>query len=193
MIFTIMRSLILSIILFSIALFVVPTAHAQEKDMGAATSPVYVKYDLAFPGMLPDNPFYKIKVLRDRLAADFITDPIQKIEFYLRQTDKGILAAAMLVDKNNIVLAHETALKAEHNNTLLTYELYRLTDKQDEAFFTKLKTAAAKHQEVLGVLMSRVGEADRQVFAQVIEFSKRNVQTIEEYQARPEDRKTNPS
>ncbi len=171
----------------------VSTVVAKDQTIGVATASTYVKYDLAFPGMLPDSPFYKIKVLRDRYVADFISDPVKKSEFYLRQTDKGILAAAMLVDKNNIALARETALKAEHNMTLLTYELYRLTGKQDEAFFLRLKTASAKHQEVLRSLMGRVGEADRQVFEQVIEFSKRNVQTIEEYQARPEDRKTNPS
>ncbi len=162
------------------------------KGMDTAAAPSYVKYDLAFPGILPDSPFYPLKVLRDRLVVQALSDPLKKIEFYLRQTDKGILAAAMLLDKQKITLAQETALKAEHNMTLLTYELYRLTGKLDDAFVATLKIAAAKHQEVLGVLMGRVGEADRQVFVQVIEFSKRNVQTIEEYQARPEDRKMNP-
>lgn len=188
-----MNIFILSIVLFLYAFLVNPTTWAQEKESSKETVPVYVKYDLAFPGILPDHPFYNIKVLRDRFVADAISDPVKKIEFYLKQTDKGILAAAMLVDKHNVPLARETALKAEHNMTLLTYELYRLTSKQDDAFFTRLKTAAAKHQEVLGVLMGRVGEADQQIFGQVIEFSKRNVQTIEEYQARPEDRKANPS
>lgn len=188
-----MKLFIVSTLFFVLALLPIPTAWAEEKDTGAVATPVYVKYDLAFPGILPDHLFYKIKVLRDRFVADAISDPVKKIEFYLKQTDKGILAAAILVDKHNIALARETALKAEHNMTLITYELYRLTGKQDEIFFTRLKTASAKHQEVLGALMDRVGEADRQVFGQVIEFSKRNVQTIEEYQAQPEDRKTNPS
>lgn len=185
-----MKPFTVSAIFISLVLFMAPIARAQGKDNVPAVSPAYVKYELAFPGILPDHPFYNIKVLRDRFVADAISDPVKKIEFYLKQTDKGILAAAMLVDKHNVALARETALKAEHNMTLLTYELYRLTGKQDETFFTRLKTAAAKHQEVLGSLIGRVGEADRQVFGQVIEFSKRNVQTIEEYQARPEDRKT---
>src|SRR3989344_3185825 len=134
-----MRFFIVSILLFLLASLPVWIVGAQEKDIALETTPAYVKYDLAFPGMLPDSPFYKIKVLRDRYVADFISDPVKKIEFYLRQTDKGILAAAMLVDKNNVALSRETALKAEHNMTLLTYELYRLTGKQDEAFFVRLK------------------------------------------------------
>ncbi|MBI5621074.1 hypothetical protein HY949_04790 [Candidatus Gottesmanbacteria bacterium] len=188
-----MRLFSISILFYLLASLPISIVAALEKNSGITIAPPSVQYDLAFPGMLPDNPFYKVKVLRDRYIADFISDPIKKIEFYLKQTDKGILAAAMLVDKNNVTLARETALKAEHNMTLLTYELYRLKGKQDEAFFMRLKTASAKHQEVLRSLMGRVGEADRQVFEQVIGFSKQNVQTIEEYQARPENHTANSS
>ncbi len=165
---------------------------AQEKSTQAAdaTSPTVtpsptqtiVKYDLAYPGILPDNPLYKLKVLRDKISAVLISDPQKKIEFLLLQTDKGILSAAILVDKNEIPLAEETALKAENNYTLITQELYRLGKKPDQAFFDKLKKAAMKHQEVLNSLGMRVSEDKRKIFFAVADFSKRNWQTIEEYQ-----------
>lgn len=147
-----------------------------------ATPSAIIKYDLAYPGILPDHPLYKIKVFRDKVSAGLISNPAKKIEYYLLQADKGILAAAMLVDKKNIDLAKQTALKAENNITLLTYELWRFPKKLDKNFYEKLKKASLKHQEVLQSLSKRVKDADKKTFEQVIEFSKRNWSTIEEFQ-----------
>lgn len=143
-----------------------------------------IQYNLAYPGILPDNPLFKLKVLRDKITAATISDPRKKIEFYLLQTDKGILAAAMLVDKNKIDLAKQTALKAEHNYTLLTHQLYNLPKKPNTKFFKKLKTASLKHQEVLSSFIKRVPKKDQKVFRQVVDFSKRNWESVEKYQKR---------
>ncbi len=147
-----------------------------------ATSSVTVKYDLAYPGMLPDNPLYKLKQLRDKIAAGLISDPKKKVEFYLLMADKGILASAMLVDKKNVSLAKDTALKAEHNMTLLTYQLGRFPKKLDDSLYQKLKQASLKHQEVLTSLSKRVSKKDKDTFDKVIEFSKRNWETIDKFQ-----------
>lgn len=181
-------SLLLSSFLF---LFLASNAFAKEiaeiNDITPTLSPVgsstatFIKYNLAYPGMLPDNPLYKLKVLRDKISVGLISDPQKKIDFYLLQTNKGILAAAMLIDKKKIALAKETALKAEHNFTLITYQLWTLDEKPNDAFFDKLKTASFKHQEVLNSLIKRVSSSEAKTFQTVIDFSKRNWQTIEEY------------
>lgn len=159
------------------------TIDPQSLDLNQqVTSPMPIKYDLAFPGILPDHPLYKLKVLRDKTSAGIISDPLKKIDFYLLQTDKGILAAAMLVDKNKIDLASETALKAEHNYTLLTYQLYRISKKPNKAFFDNLKTASLKHQEILLSLLKRLPKNKQETFRQVIDFSKRNLDTVQNYQ-----------
>lgn len=142
----------------------------------------HVNYDLAFPGMLPDNPLYKLKVLRDKIIVSSIFDPSRKIEFYIKQTDKGILATAMLIDKNKIDLAQETALKAENNFTLISPQLYMLPKKPNKEFFKRLETAALKHQEVLRSIIKRVPKDKQKVFETIIEFSKRNLETIGKYQ-----------
>lgn len=163
-----------------------PTVLAQEATPTPTqdkkvTTQTFIKYDLAYPGILPDHPLYKLKVLRDKISVGLISDPQKKIDFYLLQTDKGILAAAMLIDKEKIALAQETALKAEHNLTLITYQLWTLDEKPNDAFFDKLKTASFKHQEVLNSLIKRVSSSEAKTFQTVIDFSKRNWQTIEEY------------
>ena len=98
-----------------------------------------IDYDLAYPGILPDNSLYKLKVLRDKLSIMLISDHYKRIEFYLLQADKGILATAMLIDKNKVKLAEETALKAEHNMTLITFELKSLQEKPNKELFEKLR------------------------------------------------------
>lgn len=156
--------------------------HAQEETLSPTPIPIsYVQYDLAFPGMLPDNPLYKLKVLRDKFIGASILNPLKKIDFYVLQADKGILATAMLIDKNKIDLAQTTALKAENNFTLIAPQLYMLPEKPNKDFFKKLGTSGLKHQEVLMSIIKRVPKDKQKVFENVIDFSKRNLKTIEEY------------
>lgn len=156
--------------------------HAQEETLFPTPTLIpYVQYDLAFPGMLPDNPLYKLKVLRDKFISASILNPLKKIGFYILQADKGILATAMLIDKNKIDLAQTTALKAEHNFTLIAPQLYMLPERPNKDFFKRLETAGLKRQEVLRSIINRVPKDKQKVFETVIEFSQRNLQTIEEY------------
>lgn len=176
-------TLLFAFIILGVFLIVSPSTLAQEVlPAQIGPSPVYVDYELAFPGILPDHPLYKIKVLRDKIMAFITADPKKLADFYLLQTDKGILAAAMLVDKSNLPLAQSTALKAEHNFTLLTQQLFRMTEKPDAAYYQKLKTAAAKHQEVLASLAKRTAGDAAKTFETIIDFSKQNVKTMTDYQ-----------
>lgn len=156
--------------------------YAQENDATSPASMTSVKYDLAYPGILPDNPLYILKKIRDRITIFLISDSRKKADFYLLQTDKGILATAMLVDKNKIDLALDTAFKTEHNYTLLTYELKKIPEKPNDAYFQKLKTAALKHQEALYQIIEKVPEDKQKGFIQVLDFSKTNLKTINDYQ-----------
>lgn len=119
--------------------------------------------------------------MRDRLQLLVTPDPKKRIDLLLQMADKGILASAILIDKNEWKLAKETVLKAENNMTLLTPELSNLEDPIDQKLVKNLKTASQKHQEVLAKLEQRASEGDKAVFAQVIDFSKRNESEIEKY------------
>lgn len=177
-----MKNKILLVFLYLLLIFTLSfklTLASQEVN---ATPSSIIKYDLAYPGLLPDHPLYKLKVLRDRISLALIDDPKKKIDFYLLQTDKGILAAAMLVDKKKTSLAKQTALKAEHNYTLLTQELHKLHKKPDADFFKKIKTASLKHKEILISLSERVSKEDKKIFEQVLEFSQRNLKEVEKYE-----------
>ncbi len=173
--------LFLSLIILSALLVTIKPSSVYAQD--ASTNAAIIKYDLAYPGILPDSPLYKIKVIRNKIIDFLINDPMKKINFYLLNADKGILASAILIDKHEIKLSEETLLKAENNFTLLTFQLGRLAKKPDDAFFKRLTDASLKHQEVITSMIKRVPENDKKVFEQVLSFSKRNLQTIKDYQS----------
>lgn len=141
-----------------------------------------VQYDLAFPGMLPDHQLYKLKVLRDKVRVMFTKDPQTRIRLHLLHADKGILATAILLEKGNVTLANQTALKAEHQITLLINYLPLAGFRKDSELLTKLKTASLKHQEVLGVLINRLPADSQETLKTVHGFSVRNLQSIEQFE-----------
>lgn len=177
------------LVLFSLILFA-SQAHAVSQIVPPTPTPTaiptptptYIHYDLPFPGILPGHPIYKLKVIRDKIIGALISDPKGKIDFYLRQTDKGMLAAAMLVDQGKFELVKDTVLKAEHNYTLLTYQLYKINGNPGVEFFRTLATASAKHQEVLTSLLPRVPVGVRQTLVTVISFSVRNLASVQKFE-----------
>lgn len=176
------NKLIIALAFLTAVFFISNLNLVKAQEVTPTPTPIpTINYDLAFPGMLPDHPLYKLKVLRDKVIAASIFNPAKKIEYLLLQTDKGILAAAMLIDKNKIDLAESTALKAENNFTLISTQLYMLPKKPNKDFFKNLETAGLKHQEVLRSIIKRVPEDKKKIFETVIDFSKRNLRTIEEY------------
>jgi hypothetical protein len=172
---------LLFILLFSIS----SPLKAANEDIIVTNPETTINYDLAFPGILPDHPLYVIKKIRNKILVSFIQNPTKKINYYLKETDKGILATAMLVDKNKYELAAQTALRAEHNYTLLIEEVKKLQDQPDQELIDRLHTASLKHQEVLQSLYIRVPQQTQEVLNTVDSFSVRNWQTIEEYLTRP--------
>ncbi len=156
----------------------VPTS--ADKQLTVTPSPVIpIKtYQLAFPGLLPDNPLYKLKLLRDKITAFFIKDPQKKVAFYLLQTDKGIAMVPMLVDKKELELAKTTALKAENYYTMIMFVYKGNGTKPDSKTYQKLLQAADMHQQVLVGLLPKLKDNDKKVIEQVINFSKTNVNEL---------------
>lgn len=177
-----MRHKNIILLVFLLFIFNASMAFAQTPPINPSLTsipPTPVKYTLAYPGMLPDNPLYKLKVLRDKISIKLMSDPQKKIDFYLLQTDKQMAMVPLLVDIKKTDLAKITALKAENNFTELTfaYKAYGFTP--DEKMMIKLKSAALKHQEVLKNIIAKVDSNDKQTFQQVINFSKTNVEELD--------------
>ncbi len=135
-------------------------------------------YSLAYPGILPDNPLYSLKKIRDKITPILITDTIKKVDFYVLQTDKGINAANSLIDKKNYKLALDTALKAENNMTLISNLVKQNPAKIKDETFERLKLASSVHQRYLKKFISTVPKEHKENFKNVLYFSEQNMKEI---------------
>lgn len=161
-------SLFISLLLITLIFNKFGISYAQEKviqtdilvgsEMSTASStnikPKRVNYELAYPGMLPDNPLYFLKVTRDGIVKMLINDPLKKAKFSLLNADKRIFAGKLLIDKGKDKLAIETIEKS--NNYLDdAINAIRILKKQNpkssdiEPFLQQMKIATQKHNEVL--------------------------------------------
>lgn len=138
-------------------------------------------YVLVWPGILPDHPFYKIKVLRNKIIERLIIDPAKKIEFDLLMADKTIYASKFLLDKGEIVLAKDTALKGENYYSILVQDYNKALlngRKIPSSLDRKITLAAIKHQEIFKELEGKANEEGKKTFQIVRHFSKINYQFI---------------
>lgn len=175
-----MKKIFLLLILLCVVLTIpLSTLHAQEP------TPV-VDYKLPYPGMLPDNSLYKLKVLRDKIMLLLIKDTDKKAQYYLLLANKQFLMSKMLVDKGKILLARETALKAENQITLMTMAFKFANQVPKTIFLNEVKLATLKHQELLKEIIAKVSADDAAIFSTVLEFSQRNADELESLTAETE-------
>ncbi len=129
--------------------------------------------------MLPDNPLYKLKVLRDKIMLILISDPDKKAAYHLVLANKQLLMSKLLVDKGNVGLAKETALKGENQMTLMTFVFKNASRTPSPGFLNEVKLATSKHQELLKEIIGKVLKDDAETFSTVLEFSQRNADQLQ--------------
>jgi hypothetical protein len=149
----------------------------QEESIAvtvAASNAAAVEYYLPYPGMLPDNVFYKLKAVRDRILFWLTFDEEKKASRELGYADKRINAAAALADGGKEDLAVSTATKAEK---YLESSINRAMDlskngKDVKSLMLTLEKAAAKHEEVLVSLQGKVEGASKPVLEKTLETTR---------------------
>lgn len=125
-----------------------------------------VDYELPYPGLLPDNFLYPLKVLRDRVVSFFISDPQKKAEFDLLQADKRLAAGESLLQENtpNNDLISQTISKGENYfaDAVVQISLARQQGQVINDFLSKLQNASIKHQQVLYGMTLKSNDALKQ-------------------------------
>ena len=171
---------IINAFLISLAFLAVFVAHslvrAQQKiEMTQEQATKSVDYLLPYPGILPDNPLYKIKMLRDRILAFFITDPVKKAEYYLLMADKRINAGKMLIDYGKPALGDETLSKGQAYMVKAIEELKRAKESERDisGLIEKLDKATSKHLEVLKTVLEKAPENAKKGIQNAIENSQK--------------------
>lgn len=125
-----------------------------QEDISPTPTPI--QYELPYPGILPDNPLYKLKAVRDRLIEFLIADPLKKAEFYLLQADKRLQIGVYLIKKNQGKedLAESTISKGENyfEKAVAEVEKAQKQGMSTKKILEKMSLATKKHKEVLEAL-----------------------------------------
>lgn len=147
---------------------------AQEATSSSDTQDVLgvqtVDYTLAYPGLLPDNPLYPLKALRDKIVGFLIADPIKKAEFDVLQADKRLEASWMLYQKRplqeNLVI--DTLAKGE-NYFAEGIDQVTFAKKQGQVttdILGTMETSNKKHLEIINDMQAQASGELRGKFAQ---------------------------
>jgi hypothetical protein len=147
-----MKNIVLffTLLLFPAVVFASMATTAGEPS--ASPTPTPVQYELPYPGMLPNNPLYVLKQVRDWILDKLIIDPVKKAEFYILQGDKRLAMGLMLSESGNAVLSEQTISKGEKymNNAEQMLLTLKSQGKDVPSYITDhLTQALAKHAEVL--------------------------------------------
>lgn len=158
--------LILSVSLFQKRGYISSTLAAATLKFTVSSVPstesakTSVDYYLVYPGMLPDQFLYKLKMVRDRIKLFFTRNPLARVNLLLLYSDKRIGAGKVLIEGNKVPLGITTLTKGEKYLESATSQAEKLEkgSKEKKDFFAKLKKASLKHQEVFEELKEKVDE-----------------------------------
>jgi len=163
------KSLISLIFLFSLPFY--------PSHIYAATAPVIIDYELPYPGILPDNPIYPLKIIRDKITGFLIGKPLKKAEFDLIKADTRVSAASTLIDqRKSISLAITTLSEAEDyfNEALKKTGEAKAEGVDTREFVKRLVTANQKHEEIAKKIEEKIGTKDKNK----LEIVKKRIQAL---------------
>ena len=137
---------------FSLLIFLLSFNTSFAKDlMATSSSKAEINYELPYPGLLPDNPLYFLRIIRDKTINFLIADPLKKAEFNLLQADKRLNAGIYLFNKGKISISISTISKGENyfEESLEKAKKARHEGMEINEITRKLIDSSKKHQEIL--------------------------------------------
>jgi len=172
-----MRKFFIVLLLAIASLFFIQTSLAQEVASESAKN----NYQLPYPGLLPDNPLYSIKVFRDRIIEFLIADPIKKSEFDLLSADKRLSIGVVLFEKKKFKLAEETISKGENyfEDGIKNLDESRKEGRQiDPSLLVSYDSSSRKHREILEGLVERASGDPKKKLIKSLERVRKFVEMV---------------
>lgn len=123
-----------------------------------AGSALAQEYVLPYPSFMPGHPFYKFRLVLERVQEIWSFGNFSKFSYSLRQSDKYLIEAKTLFEYNQYLLATKALEKSNEYfaKTSVFLEAARREGKDTREKTMLLMQAANKHKEVLGELISVV-------------------------------------
>lgn len=135
---------------------------AQESTSSAME--LTVDYSLPYPGILPDNPLYVFKAMRDRVISWFISDPKHKAAFDLLLADKRLSGAFALSKEQPVQeqLIVQTISKGENyfSEAIGQATLAHKQGEEINGLLGQLNDSAKKHLQVIKGIENALSKKD---------------------------------
>lgn len=164
------------ILLVATSFFVKPSFadHDEEHDATAAAKKT-VEYAMPYPGLLPDSPFYGLKMLRDRVVEMLISDPLKDAEFELLQSDKRVGAGIYLINKDtkkaNLALATISKGEAYFRKALTDAKSAKTQGYPIKTLVAKMHISSRKQQELLTDIAKKIPSSEKAYYQQIMKES----------------------
>lgn len=170
---------ILGVIFIILSLPIIGFASDNDSATPAA-APKKVEYALPYPGILPDNPLYSLKMGRDRIVGWFIKDSLKSAEYNLLQADKRLNSGLFLMKENKTSLAITTFSKGEKYLIIALDEAEKAqkSGKNTDALMSKLSLATLKHHEVLAEVIEKSSDSTRDGLKTALEDSQKSIDRV---------------
>lgn len=142
------------------ALFVGPV-HGQTITMSPDQEDKL--YELPHPGMLPDNPFYVVKNIRDQIMLWSTQDLHEKAQVKLLQSDKRMGSALELAKKGKHKMTVETLVEGEEmfmEVPIMLEQLVENGEKPRAQFLEEAIQSNARHRAAIEEVMLSLPQGD---------------------------------
>lgn len=132
---------------------------AIDRSGTPSSQDVEINYFLAYPGrVLPDNPFWPLKSLRDKFWLSITSNLMRKAELKLLFADKRLGSSQILFERGKLDDALSTLTKAEKylEEASLDEEIMRKRGDDTTEFLFRLANASLRHYQVMQYLIEIV-------------------------------------
>lgn len=144
-----------------------------KKDNGSVPT---IEYQLPYPGrILPDNPLWPVKAVRDRLWLLVTLNRSRQAELLLLFADKRLVSSKILFERGKPELAFSTFTKGEkylEKASSLVDECWK-SGLDTRGLSTSIAKAALKHREVAEELLGIVPEDAKPGIVEMMNYAKR--------------------
>lgn len=124
-----------------------------------------IEYFLPYPGILPDSPLYRLKMIRDRIGLIMTVDLLKRTEMQLLYADKRIGAGKVLIEGNQVPLGLSTLTKGIKYLENAINEVQKAKQKGLEVngLVVRIRTASLKYEEILIGISEKVNPEGKAV------------------------------
>ncbi|HYM65374.1 MAG TPA: DUF5667 domain-containing protein [Candidatus Sulfotelmatobacter sp.] len=145
-----------------------------------------VSYDLPYPGILPNNPLYFLKAVRDNFVGYLISEPLKKSEYDLLQSDKRLVSSQKLLEEGNAELSITTLSKSGNYfySAIENAAFAKSQGKDATPILDKMLNASKKHQEIISEMVQKAKEKNKPSFVDLLKRTKSFQEKVEQIKSK---------